>query len=267
MAAVSTPTDALVAEVLERVARAGDLAEASSIVLDRIAAEVATGRPMAMALRTERGLHVSGLEVREHRLDAVRRDEDVRLAGRIEAGIEASEPTEDRGAAAALLEAERCVFLPFSGLEDEAFGVLLLADPHDGVLGFARELLARVAPSLQRASVAQESKGRAVRLDRQRDLLTTIINELPDPVLLTDPQNNILLANRRAETLFSSAPDASPGSRSSRWPPVSRNTVRRPPGTSASPSSSSSSPAGSSPSCSRATSRPTGLAWSAAWSA
>ncbi|MGH7449124.1 MAG: ATP-binding protein, partial [Longimicrobiales bacterium] len=51
------------------------------------------------------------------------------------------------------------------------------------------------------------------RIARQRDLLTTIVNAMPDPVLLTDAGNNMVLANRRAERLFTAHPDDSDGRR------------------------------------------------------
>jgi PAS domain-containing protein len=47
----------------------------------------------------------------------------------------------------------------------------------------------------------------------QRDLLTTIVNSLPDPVVLSDARNNLMLANDRADQLFSTAPGDSEGRR------------------------------------------------------
>ena len=51
------------------------------------------------------------------------------------------------------------------------------------------------------------------QVEQQRDLLTTIVNALPDPVLITDADNSILLENRRAEALFTTAEGDSDGRR------------------------------------------------------
>src|SRR5690606_35880127 len=51
------------------------------------------------------------------------------------------------------------------------------------------------------------------QLEQQRDLLTSIVNTLPDPVLITDTENNILLENQRAESLFTIGETDSEGRR------------------------------------------------------
>ncbi|MGH7392231.1 MAG: ATP-binding protein [Candidatus Rokuibacteriota bacterium] len=50
-------------------------------------------------------------------------------------------------------------------------------------------------------------------LERERALLDTIVNAVPDPVLLTDPEGRLILANARAETLFATTERASEGRR------------------------------------------------------
>src|SRR5690606_7286300 len=51
------------------------------------------------------------------------------------------------------------------------------------------------------------------QLEQQRDLLTAIVNTLPDPVLITDAGNSIVLKNRRAESLFTTREGDSEGRR------------------------------------------------------
>ncbi len=67
--------------------------------------------------------------------------------------------------------------------------------------------LARAAmfagPVLARLADLEQFRLAAQRLDQQRDLLTAIINSLPDPIVITDVSNDIVVHNRRAEHLLS----------------------------------------------------------------
>jgi PAS domain S-box-containing protein len=51
------------------------------------------------------------------------------------------------------------------------------------------------------------------RLDRERALLQSILKSVPDPVLLTDPEGRLMIANPRAELYFASEEDESEGRR------------------------------------------------------
>lgn len=51
------------------------------------------------------------------------------------------------------------------------------------------------------------------RLDRERALLQSILKSVPDPVLLTDPEGRLVLANPRAEFYFASEENESEGRR------------------------------------------------------
>ncbi|HVH44916.1 MAG TPA: ATP-binding protein [Labilithrix sp.] len=51
------------------------------------------------------------------------------------------------------------------------------------------------------------------RLDRERALLQSILKAVPDPVLLTDPEGRLVIANPRAELYFASEEDESEGRR------------------------------------------------------
>ena len=77
----------------------------------------------------------------------------------------------------------------------------------------ATTLLRRAGPTLHRCLQIETATTRVTRLDRQRDLLTGIINALTDPVVLTNAENDILLTNRRAEQLFSFTDTDSEGRR------------------------------------------------------
>lgn len=51
------------------------------------------------------------------------------------------------------------------------------------------------------------------RLDRERALLQSILKSVPDPVLLTDPEGRLVVANPRAELYFASEEEESEGRR------------------------------------------------------
>ncbi|CAN5675878.1 hypothetical protein BH23GEM3_BH23GEM3_05050 [soil metagenome] len=78
------------------------------------------------------------------------------------------------------------------------------------------DLAARVChagPLLSRLCEVDELRSVSRQVDRQRELLTSIVNALPDPVLVTDAESNILLENRRAESLLTSLAGDSEGRR------------------------------------------------------
>lgn len=99
------------------------------------------------------------------------------------------------------------------GSVDGAGAVILAGEPVRKVLQNVRDIFGTYGSILGRIYTADRQGERAAKLDRQRDLLLSILNGLPDPVLMTDARNNILLANDRAEHLFSSAPEDSGGRR------------------------------------------------------
>ncbi|HMA03015.1 MAG TPA: ATP-binding protein, partial [Gemmatimonadaceae bacterium] len=79
------------------------------------------------------------------------------------------------------------------------------------------DALARAAvlagPVLARTRHMERYRQSAERLDEQRDLLTTIINSLPDPIVITDAAADIVVQNRRAEHLLSTGELDSEGRR------------------------------------------------------
>jgi PAS domain S-box-containing protein len=68
-------------------------------------------------------------------------------------------------------------------------------------------------PVLARTQQMERYRQSAERLDEQRDLLTTIINSLPDPIVITDAATDMVVQNRRAEHLLSSGDLDSEGRR------------------------------------------------------
>ena len=68
-------------------------------------------------------------------------------------------------------------------------------------------------PVLARTKQMERYRQSELRLEEQRDLLTTIIDALPDPIVITDAATDILVQNRRAEHLLSTGDRDSEGRR------------------------------------------------------
>ena len=94
------------------------------------------------------------------------------------------------------------------------FGVLALEGrPDDAVIRDLADAALLAGPVMARAH-ALEGLGRtAERLDDERNLLTAIISALPDPIVITDSANRVVVQNQRADLLLSMRDDDSEGRR------------------------------------------------------
>jgi PAS domain S-box-containing protein len=134
-----------------------------------------------------------------------------RALDQMEVGVEEQDPP--------LLEGlERYVILPLPGAEDPARGFAAVVAPSAGWDGDrweeeTAEARRYLGPALHRLEELHALRISSRQLDRQRDLLTSIVNALPDPVLITDADNNLVLENGRAEALFTSTESDSGGRR------------------------------------------------------
>ena len=100
--------------------------------------------------------------------------------------------------------------LPLRGDEEHIGHGLLLAtaaspDLHPDVAWLSRLLGRQVARLLSRPSLAE------TRFGQERMLLYSIINAVTDPILLTDTEGKLIIANSHAEKLFAAPEDASEG--------------------------------------------------------
>jgi PAS domain S-box-containing protein len=68
-------------------------------------------------------------------------------------------------------------------------------------------------PILARIHAVDDLRHSAQQLDEQHGLLSAIINALPDPIVITDALNNVVVQNRRAEMLLASTDNDSEGRR------------------------------------------------------
>lgn len=72
---------------------------------------------------------------------------------------------------------------------------------------------ALAGPVLARMAAVEEFRVSTDRLDQQRDLLTAIVNSLPDPIVIINAAGDIVVQNRRAEHLLSVTDSDSEGRR------------------------------------------------------
>ncbi|HUG39363.1 MAG TPA: ATP-binding protein [Longimicrobiales bacterium] len=202
-------TTGVTTELSERLARATEPAEALSLVLERALAEA--GLPRGLVVYSD-GVRrrVLGFGVADGYIQKARRaanQEESVLSEVLEAGEAARIPAPDG-------EDGELQLVPFSNPDEEAWGALLLeAQAGRSAVEAALAVFQQFAPVLDKVRLFRDLQGRAERLARQRDLLTTIVNSLPDPVVLTDGSNSIILANDRADHLFSTAVGDSEGRR------------------------------------------------------
>jgi signal transduction histidine kinase len=85
---------------------------------------------------------------------------------------------------------------------DAAHGLLVVGPPTSQVTRAAAWLAGVLGPKLAGLNASQWLVRTRRRLEQERTLLQTIINAVPDPVLLTDAEGRVMLANARAEALF-----------------------------------------------------------------
>ena len=203
--------DGVVAELLERLAGVANTTDACSTVLDCVLPE--SGFQSAiLVVRTETGVQAVGWSVSDAAIHAVNesvQDPDSTLVNVLSRG---GPPLQLSGNTIPGLGFTRIVAVPFQGISRSGLGVLLLdSDQIDHRVELASTILRRAGPTLNRCFQIDAVTSRAQRLDRQRDLLTGIINALTDPVVLTNAENDILLTNRRAEQLFATWEESTEG--------------------------------------------------------
>jgi PAS domain S-box-containing protein len=95
---------------------------------------------------------------------------------------------------------------------DESLGLLLVGgtDPVGGELHWFTSIFSQKLDQILRTQALVEADR---KLGRERSLLHSIINAVSDPILLTDTEGRLLIANQRALTLFTASEEESEGRR------------------------------------------------------
>jgi PAS domain S-box-containing protein len=202
-----------------KLAEASDFCTAVHIVADQVLGPSGVGR-MATLIEDDkvlRGRVAVGWSDEEIGEAVVPLTETSAVSTAFESGRYGVAKQEGAGHPAPLPGLERYgVFPLFRRYPAEApFGVLIadLGALADAAVEPLAERLAAVGPMLFRLMELDELRRLATQLERQRELLTSIVNALPDPVLITDSDNRVLLENRRAESLLTTAETDSEGRR------------------------------------------------------
>jgi PAS domain S-box-containing protein len=101
--------------------------------------------------------------------------------------------------------------LPFPPDDDqEPAGLVILGGAASPEVRWVLGVLGRKLVDLRRIRVLASTER---RLDRERALLQSILKSVPDPVLLTDTEGRLVVANARAELYFASEEEESEGRR------------------------------------------------------
>jgi PAS domain S-box-containing protein len=104
--------------------------------------------------------------------------------------------------------------LGISGFSEDAFGLLLFAGGSGTQLGpdlqWFTNLFGQKLDQILRQQALNEGDRKQ---GRERSLLYSIINAVTDPILLTDTEGRLLIANARALTLFTATEEESEGRR------------------------------------------------------
>jgi PAS domain S-box-containing protein len=93
-------------------------------------------------------------------------------------------------------------------------GVLLLeAGIDDDTLAALMHAASLAGPVLARMSAVEEFRLSTSRVDHQREMMTTIMNSLPDPIVIINAERDIVAQNQRAEHLLFTGDKDSEGRR------------------------------------------------------
>jgi signal transduction histidine kinase len=102
--------------------------------------------------------------------------------------------------------------LGVAAFSDDAFGLLLMRTGPElstDALWFASVFAQKLDQIMRQQSLAEGDR----RQGRERSLLYSILNAVTDPILLTDTEGRLLIANTRALTLFTASEEESEGRR------------------------------------------------------
>jgi PAS domain S-box-containing protein len=204
--------DTTIAELAERIARAHDLNEGCSLVLDRIVSEGELEHAVLLVV-TEAGLRGSAWGVDDavfKQLIAAGHDTQHTIGALVE-------QSSVRAVAPSLLPSlnfANITAISFAGVHNVPAGVLLLdCKPDHKDCARALDVVTRCGVSLHRSARIADLDAQLERRSRQQDMLNAIVNALSDPVILTNARSDIVLANQRAEQVLVASEDASEGRR------------------------------------------------------
>jgi signal transduction histidine kinase len=208
-----SPGTSEIVALLDRVQRAGTLVDAFCLVIEGVLTPLGVERAVGAEVRRGalRGVAGTGWSPDEVRAFSVPLTAEFHPAVR---AVLSGEPCEAAGEEM-LPGLKRVVVLPLPGPAREGVGALVVDPGKRRLRDFEPlcEALRVAGPAVARLAELEALRRSAASADRQRELLSAVVNALPDPVLITDARNNVLLENGRAEALLTTAEGDSEGRR------------------------------------------------------
>jgi PAS domain S-box-containing protein len=122
----------------------------------------------------------------------------------------AGRPSQVNGSYGSIGGAHLAIPIPGGAAKPEA---LLVVAPPVRVSGELEWFAGVLGGEVRRRAELERLRGAERRLVRERALLKTVLAAIPDPVLLTDTEGRLVVANPRADALFASQEDESEGRR------------------------------------------------------
>ncbi|HEV8615070.1 MAG TPA: ATP-binding protein [Methylomirabilota bacterium] len=210
--------------LLEQLLVVDDVAQCAQRALDWLARHAGVTRAVCLLAPLEQSTRlvavatfgVSGSRVARFSLDLEERDHPLvrAMLGAGTVTFSGANGASDRRVAAPLGDVPFAA-VPLSGLDarqDLPAGLLLLSPPQADTPAL-RWLTRVLGPRLAQLRRAHRSEEGERRLRQERALLYSIINAVTDPILLTDTEGRILIANAHAEALLASGEEESEGRR------------------------------------------------------
>ena len=206
-------TDSFVAGLLEGVLRTRDIEEACSLVVEQVGT---IGGFERAALMLDAGPGVCGAARHLSYGSMLAVCSTLQESGPLFSELlhAVSRNTRPDLSGLPALEIETPIAIPCRNGVAPSFGVLVVDGPvPKQSCTLAARIMDRLAPALDLRRKA-DSHARAVdRMTAQTELQQRLIDTLSDAVVITDARNDIVLANNRAERLFTTLPLASEGRR------------------------------------------------------
>ena len=197
--------------LVESLNAAIDPTEAAQRALEWLSQKVEISQGLAVVVNPERRTLIAiaalGGAPARIELDLDKEDDPIVAAFALDAPTVVARATSRRGPSAA----PPLLSVPLADAHRKTFGLLLLAPPSPAVVDVGGWVATVLAPTILRARQRRTLEDAERKLRRERTLLYSIINAVSDPILLTDREERIVVANARAEALFTSRENDSEG--------------------------------------------------------
>jgi PAS domain S-box-containing protein len=201
--------------VIEALLRCEDVSDCAQVAVEYLVRQTRASQVL-FALRVEDGesarlVGVTGFGVDRTREGTLRIDLDDQSNPLVQA-LFAGRPSHvaEAGGSNGAGCARLAIPIPWKAARPDALLVVAPAPRVTVELEWFSDVLGR---ELRRLVEIERLRGAERMLVRERALLKTVLAAVPDPVLLTDPEGRLIVANPRADALFASQEDESEGRR------------------------------------------------------